>query len=138
LIETNGPRGTVELREIQAGRASVHHGDSSHIQLHAGDGGQQGLRVFMFRVIQDFLGSPGLDEASVFHHSDIVCQVLHHSKVVGDKQIGNAEISLQFLQQVQDLRLNGNIQCGSRLIGDNQFRLHGESAGDRQSLTLTA
>ena len=35
----------------------------------------------------------------------------HHAQVVRDKQIGQAQRLLQVLQQIENLRLDGDVQC---------------------------
>ncbi len=44
-------------------------------------------------------------------------------KIVRDQQDRHAGLGLQFLQQVQDLGLNGNIERGGRFVSDQQLRL---------------
>ena len=45
---------------------------------------------------------------------------------------------LELLQQVDDLRLDGDVQRGDRLVRDDQLRLQGERAGDADALPLAA
>ena len=53
---------------------------------------------------------------------------------MGNEDIGQAQILLQLLEQVQDLRLNRNVQCGNRLVAHDKLRVHGQSAGDADTL----
>ena len=62
----------------------------------------------------------------------------HHGQIVGDEQVGHAEARLKLLQHVDDLRLNGNVQRGDRLVADDEVRLAGQGAGDADALALTA
>jgi hypothetical protein len=48
--------------------------------------------------------------------------MLHHAKVMGDKQKGDAEIVAQIGKQVDDLRLNRDIQRRDRLVGNDKVR----------------
>ena len=57
---------------------------------------------------------------------------------MSDKQIRGTELVLEFLEQVQNLGLNGHIQSGNRLVADDQLGLQSERAGDADTLTLTA
>ena len=57
---------------------------------------------------------------------------------MGDKQIRRTKLVLKFLEQVQNLGLNGNIQSGNGLVADDQLGLQSERAGDADTLTLTA
>ena len=50
------------------------------------------------------------------HDGNAGADVTHYGQIVGDKEIGQPESHLQVLDQVNDLRLNGNVQGGDRLI----------------------
>jgi hypothetical protein len=45
------------------------------------------------------------------------------TQVMGDEEIGQAEISLKITEEIKDLGLDGYIKGGHRLIGDDEFRL---------------
>ena len=79
-----------------------------------------------------------LDDASEVHHRDVMREVLDHREVVGDEQVGNAELALQLLEQVEDLRLHRHVECGGRLVTDQQFGLHGKRPRDCDALALAA
>ena len=64
--------------------------------------------------------------------------MLHDGQVVGNEEIGRTELVLKFLEQVQNLGLNGNIQSGNGLVADDQLGLQSERTGDADTLTLTA
>jgi hypothetical protein len=53
-----------------------------------------------------------------------------------DEEIGKTKVILQVGEQVQDLRLNGNIQSRSRLVTDDEPRLERKSPRDTDALTL--
>ena len=59
-------------------------------------------------------------------------------QIVGDKQVGELILLLQIHQQVQNLRLYGNIQCGNGLIAKNQLWIHRQGPDDADTLPLTA
>ncbi len=61
-----------------------------------------------------------------------------HRQVVGDEEIGQAEVLLQFDEQVEDLGLDRDIERGNRFVADDEFRLEGERAGDADALALAA
>jgi serine kinase of HPr protein (carbohydrate metabolism regulator) len=64
--------------------------------------------------------------------------VLHHGEVVGDEQIGKAEAALQVLQQVDDLRLDRDVEGGDRLVAHDQVGIDRQRAGDADALALAA
>ena len=55
-----------------------------------------------------------------------------------NEQIGRAELLLQVLHQVDHLRLDRDVQCGDRLICDDELGLHDQRAGDADALALAA
>jgi len=72
------------------------------------------------------------------HHADVVGNVLHHRKVVGDEQVGEFQFFLQIHQQVDNLRLNGDIQRRQRLVAHDELRVQRERARDADALALAA
>ena len=62
----------------------------------------------------------------------------HHGEVVGDEQVAQTTLRLQVHQQVQDLTLDRHIECGDRLVADDQLRLQGQGASDADALQLAA
>lgn len=79
-----------------------------------------------------------LHQAAKVHHPHPVTDVAHHRKVMGDEQIRQAKLLLQVHEQVDDLRLNGDVQGGDRLIADHQIRLQRQGTGDADALALAA
>ena len=63
---------------------------------------------------------------------------LHDVQVVRDEDVGQAEVALQVLEQVQDLRLHGDVERRDRLVADDQLRVDRERAGDADALALAA
>ena len=55
-----------------------------------------------------------------------------------NEQIGQTELLLQIDHQVQDLRLNRNIQRGDRLIADHKLRIDRKCSCNHDSLAATA
>jgi hypothetical protein len=91
-----------------------------------------GRRGEQFRPRRD------LDQAAEIQHGDPVGEVIDHCEIVADEQVGEAMRLLQRAQQIEDLALDRHVQCRQRLIRDDQRRLWGEGAGDRDALALTA
>ena len=57
-------------------------------------------------------------------------------EVVTDEDKRNSEFLLQFLDKVDDLGLDGNIEGGDRLIADDQLRFEDHGPGDAYPLAL--
>ncbi len=101
-------------------------------------GRQEVLRVVVLRGIEDRFGVALLDDLAVGHHADPVGHAADDAEVVGDEQHRHAEALLQVLQQLEDLRLDGDVERRRRLVGDQQVRLVGQRHGDHHALPLAA
>ncbi|MNW46884.1 hypothetical protein D3C74_241990 [compost metagenome] len=64
--------------------------------------------------------------------------MLHDAKVVGDKDIRQAEFLLQILKQVHHLRLDRHVERRDGLVGDDQLRLQGQRPCNANPLPLSA
>ena len=78
------------------------------------------------------------DDAAEIHDGDTVADVLDHRQIVRDEQIGQAELALQIHQQIEDLRLDRDVERGNRLVADDELGLQRERAGDADALPLAA
>ena len=80
---------------------------------------------------------------AIFHHlaqvhdQHIVCEKPDHFQVMGNEQVGQTELSLQVGQQIHNLGLDRHVQCGYRLICNQQRGFEHQSAGDRNPLALS-
>ncbi|KAG1361592.1 hypothetical protein G6F61_014284 [Rhizopus arrhizus] len=72
------------------------------------------------------------------HHHHAVGNLGHHAHVVRDEQHGHADFALQVPDQVDDLGLDGDVQRGRWLVGDQQRRLAGQRHRDHHALPLAA
>ena len=132
--------------EVAAGRrvGGIGHlarqDDAVHVRLRIGlrDGGQQRLGVRMLGIAEQLLGLGQLDHLADVHHAHPVGDVLDDAEVVGDEQVGEVEFGLQILQQVEDLRLDGHVEGGHRLVTTDELRLRRERPGDADTLALAA
>ena len=59
-------------------------------------------------------------------------------QVVGDEDHGQAVLVAQRGEEVEDLRLDGDVERRNRLVGDEQTRPRRQCCGDADALTLTA
>ena len=67
---------------------------------------QQADGVGMLRVGKQLLSARCLDYAAKVHHRHPVADVFDNCKIMGDKKIRNAELSLQVREKVNDLGLD--------------------------------
>ena len=72
------------------------------------------------------------------HHCHAVGQVAHDAKAVRDEQNAHAEALFHIAQQIEDLRLDGHVQRGRRLVSHEQFRPGGQRHRDHHALLHSA
>ena len=87
--------------------------------------------------VQLGLGS-GLHHKAQIHDRDAVRDHLHHRQVVGDEHVRQLILLLKTVKQVEDLGLDGHVQGGDGLVGDDQLGVHGQGPGDADALLLAA
>ena len=103
-----------------------------------GLGGDEMLGVGVLRRGEDLARRAALDDLAVIHDADPVGHLAHDAEIVGDQQHRHVELVLELEQQVEDLRLDGDVERGGRLVGDQQVGLVGERHGDHHPLPLAA
>ena len=92
----------------------------------------------MDRVRVDLLGGPDLDDLAEVHDRDPVGDVADDAEVVGDEDVGEPELVLKVVEQVDDLRLDRDVERRDRLVGDDQLRPQRQRPGDPDPLPLAA
>ena len=80
----------------------------------------------------------GLHHLAAPHHIDAVGEAPDDAKVMRDEDDGHAEPFLQPRQQLQYLRLHGDVERRRRLVGDEQRGIVGDGHGDHDALALAA
>ena len=103
-----------------------------------GLGGEQVAGIGVLRPVEDLARAPGLDHLALGHDQHRLGHLAHDAEVVGDQQQRHAEARLELLQQLQDLRLDGDVERGGGLVGDEDVGLVGERHGDHDALALAA
>jgi hypothetical protein len=79
----------------------------------------------MLRIIVQAVDIRFLDDIASVHHDHPIGQPRHHAQVVGDPDDGHTHLFPQADHQLDDLSLDGHIQSGGWLIGDQQARVAG-------------
>ena len=92
----------------------------------------------MARLIEDFAHGALLADDAAVHHEDAAAHAGDHAQVVGDHDDGRVGALLQVVQQIQHLGLNGHIQRGGGLVGDDQLGLAGDGRSDHHALAHAA
>ncbi len=91
---------------------------------------EQPQRVRHPRVVVDGVGLADLNRLAGVHDQHPVGHPGHHPEVVGDQHDRRRGALLHAPQGVQDLRLDGHVQGGGRLVGDDHVRVVGHRHGD--------
>ena len=68
----------------------------------------------------DLLARPDLDDLAEVHHRDAVRDVPYDGEIVGDEEIREAELTLELVEQVDDLRLDRDVERRDRLVEHHQ------------------
>ena len=101
-------------------------------------GGEQPLRVGMARALEHLGNRTLLDDLALRHDADPVGDLADDAEVVGDEQHRHAEARLHFGEELQDLRLDRDVERRRRLVGDEQVGLVRERHRDHDALALPA
>ena len=92
----------------------------------------------MHRIAEQLATRRELDHAAGAHHRDAVGDIIDDREVVRDEEIGEPDLLLQVLQEIEDLRLDGDVERRDRLVADDELGLQRQSARDADALPLTA
>src|SRR3990172_1091709 len=103
-----------------------------------GHGRQKGPGVRVKRGPVKLVSRRHLYYLARIHHRYTVADVAHRREVVRDEEVGQPKPVLQLLQQVDDLRLDGDVEGRERLITDEELRLHRQGPSDGDALPLSA
>ena len=87
-----------------------------------GDRPDEAHGVGVLRPGEEGLGGGFLDDAPGVHDRHPVGHLGHDAQVVGDEDDGHAQVGPELEHEVEDLGLDGDVEGGGRLVGDEQFR----------------
>jgi hypothetical protein len=83
-------------------------------------------------------GGSRFDDPAQVHDRDVITELADDGQIVRDEEVAKTELALKIGEQVEDLRLDGDVQGAYRLVADYQTRLRGQCAGDSDPLALPA
>src|ERR1043166_5271391 len=86
---------------------------------------EQRAGVGMLRSEVELVAIGELDAVAEVHHHDAVGDVADDVQVVRDEDVRQSEFLLQVLEQVEDLRLDGDVECRDGLVADDQLGVDG-------------
>ena len=85
------------------------------------DSGKERLGVGMEPAAEHFLRIGKLHHHAQIHNHDRVGHMAHDGHVVGDEHVGQPQLLLKILHQVDDLCLDRHIQGRNRLVADDEL-----------------
>ena len=155
LAATDGNIDTIDRLDVADGTAEQaapdREPDLDVVALHHHRRGEVGLRrialglgreqmpgIGMLRVGEDILGVAGLDDLALRHHADALGHPPHDAEIVGDEQHRHAGLGLEITEELENLGLDGDVEGGGGLVGDEQVGLVGERHRDHHPLSLAA
>ena len=92
----------------------------------------------MQRIGEHLLDRAALDDLPGVHDEDVVRDVARAGEIVRDVQKREAVLFLQLQHEIQDPDADRDVEHARRLVGEDDLRLDGECARDRDALALTA
>jgi hypothetical protein len=79
-----------------------------------------------------------LDDLAGVHDDDLVRHLGHDAEVVGDEHDRHPVLLAQAAHELEDLRLDRDVERGGRLVGDQQVGVGRERHGDHHALAHAA
>ena len=70
---------------------------------------QERLRVVMLGLLHDLIGLSLLHNLARLHDGNLIGDIVHHRKIMGNEDHGEVKIFHQILQQIEDLALNRHV-----------------------------
>jgi hypothetical protein len=92
----------------------------------------------MLRLVEDLAHRRVLDDAAAIHDEDAVAEPGHHAERMGDQHDRGVAAALELAHEIEDLRLDGDVERGGGLIGDQQIRLAEQRHRDHHALAHAA
>jgi hypothetical protein len=92
----------------------------------------------MARVSVQLIDVRAFDNLAGVHNLHPVCHTCYHTEVVSDKQDSHVTSLMEIMKERKNLRLNGNIQGGRWLVGNEQLGFRHEGDSDHYALPHTA
>ena len=130
-------------REGAAGRkrgeARNNAGDGRELAaIESGRGGEEALRVGMAWRAKDFGGQADFDEAAGVHDGDAIGDTSDDAEIVGDEEKAETHFAAEAIEELEDLALDGDVESGGGLIGDEERGIGAEGHGDHDALAKAA
>jgi len=90
------------------------------------------------RIVEDVGGGAIFDNLASIHDGDVIGHVGDDAKVMGDEDNRKVLFFLKLVDELKDLRLDGDVERGCRFVADKDFRIGAESNRDDDTLAHAA
>jgi len=84
---------------------------------------KQRFGIGMAWMIEKLRCRSNFHQPTQIHNSHLVGNMLDHAQIMGNEQIGEIELTLQVIEQVQNFRLDGYIQSRNGFIAHDKLRV---------------
>src|SRR5208282_2805871 len=123
-------------RELGDGRDGAFDGREGQraVGRESGDGAQQALGVGMGGRVENVDLGTEFDQVAGVHDGDAIGDVRNDGEIVRDEEHRQSEFVAKVVEQVEDLLLDGDIESGGGLVGDEQLRAVDDGHGDHDAL----
>ena len=109
---------------------------SSGLGIERGRGGPQGQGIGMQGARKEGFTRRLLNDQTQVHDRNLVAHVPDHAEIMRDEEVGQAQILLQPLHQIEDLRLDGHVQGRHGFVAHHEVGVGGQRAGQPDALAL--
>ena len=92
----------------------------------------------MQRVFKDVTPGAKFHDLPEVHNGHPMADAFYDGHIMGNKEEGNAEFFLEGQKEVDDLGTYGYVEGGNGFVGNDDFRIHRQGAGDTDALALPA
>ena len=96
---------------------------------------KQAPRVWMTRLIENFLNSCVFNDFASIHDSNLVRDTCYDAKVMGNENDRETILLFEWFQEVNDLSLNGHIKGSCWFVTDKDIRTTSQGNGNNDTLT---
>ena len=123
-------------RELGDGRDGAFDGreGQSAISRESRNGVQQALGVGMSGRMENVSLGAEFDQVAGVHDGDAIGDVRNDGEIVRDEEHRQSEFVAKVVEQVENLLLDGDIESGGGLVGDEQSRAVDNGHGDHDAL----
>src|SRR5258707_792134 len=135
---TAGMEVTTGGRVEGRGYLALHRLEAAPALIESWDLGEKRLGIGMVRLPEQLLGGRALDDAAQVHDQDAVGDVLDDAEVVADEEIGQVQLLAEPDEEIDDLRLDRDVEGRHRLVADDELRVDRQRPGDADALPLAA